>query len=355
MNKSVCYFGSYKKDYPRNLLTQKAFKELGWNVIECHDDNGGIKHYTKLIRMFKKDGKKAGLIFIGVLGHYDVPLAWILAKIFNKKIIFDAFYPLYDSYVNDRKSIKRFSLTALRMYLYDLFSINMADRVLLDTKENIDYYRRHYWCSTRKFYELPVSADPLIFNSFKPKRHKIFTVGFYGSYLPLHGVETIVNAFGLISASNYKLLLLGSGPGLNQIKQKVKKMGLKKSVKFLPNTPYHNLPKFYKKIDIFLGGPFGDTEKAKRVVPAKVVESIALGVKTIIVDTPANKRLISKKMPGVYWTTNNTQDLANLIVKLQKKKNTNSVGTNYLDKTVLGYNSFHDRLEKIIDITLQKK
>lgn len=349
MNK-VCFFGSYSPDYPRNLLTKKAFKKLGYRVIECNDQGGGLIHYLNLLKKFIKNGRECNFIFVGVVGHYDLLMAFLFGKIFNKKIIFDAFYSLYDTYILDRKQYHKFSFQSWRFFFYDFISIRLADIVILDSKENIDFMARKYKVNNPgNFFELPVSADPHIF--FKRDsitKNKSFTLGFYGSFLPLHGVNLIVNCIKLLKDEKIRLLLLGKGPGLNSIKNKVKKLKLDKKIKFLKPLSYENLPNFYQKIDLFLAGPFGSTDKAERVLPAKVAEALAMEKDLVVAKTKTTKRLL-KGFDDIYWLNEkNPNTLKDLILNIKNKKNFPKKTKNYFSKSILNFENFVKNLSLII-------
>lgn len=351
--KTVCFFGSYDRQYPRNRLTRKAFEKLGWRIIYCHNHSSGPVHYWRLVNKFLNTGHQADLIFVGVLGHFDVPLAWILAKIFRKKIVFDAFYSLYDTYIEERQITGKISFAAWRFYLYDWLSIRFADKVILDTKENIVYFVGKYKVNRHKFYELPVTVDPDIFKFKLPQKREVFTVGFYGSFLPLHGVDLIVEAIDLLKREKIKCLLTGQGYGLSQIKEKIDQLKLGDKIIFKQQKIlYEKLPNFFQKIDLFLAGPFGNTKKAKRVLPAKVVEALSVGVPTIIRKTATTYRLLESYKRNVIWLEDNKPaTLArkiSLIMESNSIRNRNSDDSGYFNRSELSFASFKDKFKKII-------
>ncbi|OGD86899.1 hypothetical protein A2164_01020, partial [Candidatus Curtissbacteria bacterium RBG_13_35_7] len=292
----VCFFGSFNPDYSRNILTKKAFQKIGFKIIECNDSSRGVKHYLALINQFNSKCKDCDIIFVPVMGHYEVPLAWVLAKIYRKNIIFDAFFSLYDTYVLDRQTTKSRSLTALKLKFFDFISTLLADKVILDTKENIKYFTDHYPVNKKKFYELPVTADNDIFNgNIKYSFSEILRLGFYGFFLPLHGVKMIVD---VIKSTNRQLAcnMFGKGHDFLKIKRIINSDSKLRKLIFLKNKfiAYNKLPSFYESIDVFLAGPFGETSKADRVLPAKVVESLAVGCPTVVAEKPATKRLLKE-------------------------------------------------------------
>lgn len=344
----ICLFGSFDPKYPRNILTTKAFVSKGFDIYNCGDNSSGIKHYLNLVKQFLLNGKDCQIIFVGVLGHYDVPLGWLLAKIFHKKLIFDAFYSLYDTYIHDRQETTTASLKAIRFWIYDWLSSHMADKLIFDTLETGQYFVDHYNVNNKKIYELPVTADPQIFQPVKKIEHKYFTVGFYGSFLPLHGIDLIIEAMTLLRNNNLKLVLVGQGPGLISAKQKVKNLNLDSMVSFENYLDYHRLPYFYSRIDLFLAGPFGNTQKAQKVMTAKTVEALSCGIVTIVGANKATKRLLKNIKGDLYFLEkNDPKALASLILKLKQKKGLKKVKN--FQKSSLGFEGFSNKLLKIIN------
>lgn len=350
--KSVCFFGSYTSSYSRNLLTKKAFRKLGWEVIDCNDQGGGIGHYKNLLLSFLKEGKECHILFVPVIGHFDVPLAWVLAKIFHKKIIFDAFYSLYDTYVEDRKSVSYFSIKALRYTFYDWIAVILSDRVILDTKENLEYFIKRYKLSPQKFYELPVTVDEDIFKPRPKKINKKFTIGFYGSFMPLHGVDLIVNSIYEIRDQDIKCILLGIGPGIKDIQKQVKKLKLERIITIVnKKIDYTDLPNFIVGVDIFLAGPFGTTDKAKRVLPLKAVEALSLEQSTILAKTPTTLRLLKNYKGNIIWLEEITPlGLAKILIDFKRKsKRSLKRYKGYFSDSDLSFKSYTNKLSRILN------
>ena len=354
MTNTICFFGSYDQDYPRNKLLKKALKNTGYNLVECNDRNRGLEHYKSLIVNFTKQKNSFQIIFVGVLGHYDVPLAWLLAKIYNKKIMFDAFYSLYDTYVLDRKVAKPNSFAGFRFYFYDWLSSKLADKIILDTVENIDFFVNKYNAKREKFFELTITADFDVFKPVKKKKQDIFTIGFYGSFMPLHGVDMIIEAMAKLRSRKIKCIILGEGPGKSEILEKTEELQLQKSITFIgKNLQYNKLPTFFDQIDVFLAGPFGSTEKASRVLPAKAAESLSCGVPTIVRKSPATSRILKNyKGRNLIWLNKNTSgELAELILKCARKNfDFDRVeAQKYFNESELSFNRFTNKLTSIIN------
>jgi len=99
----VCYFGNFDPNYARNRVIIRGLKENEVEVLFCHTNLKGLRG---LIDLFKKHRDLKNKYNILIVGYSDsrfmVPLAKLIS---NKKIIWDAFYSIYDSWVFDRKLV----------------------------------------------------------------------------------------------------------------------------------------------------------------------------------------------------------------------------------------------------------
>lgn len=316
----ICYFGMYAPTYSRNHILIKGFKQNAVEVLECNDRGNfiwGFRYWKLLNKFILLNCKSCDLIFVGFPGQTDVPLAWILGKIFHKKVVFDAFYSLYCSYVYDRKYFSKNSLKARFWWFIDWISCVLADRVILDTNEHIKYFVKAFGVRKEKFIRVFVGTDTDVFFPRKVKRHKDFQVGFHGSYLPLQGVDIIVETAKLLkNHKDIKFNLLGNGLERKNAEELIKKYKLV-NIKLFNFVPYEKLPKFISSNDIYLGGPFGNNLKSKLVIPNKVYEAMATKKATIVGDSPAIRELFKDKIHCYFVQQGNPKILASAILKLK--------------------------------------
>lgn len=317
---TVCFFGMYASDYSRNKILIKGLRQNGIRIVECNVRAHFIYglRYLRLLKKFLEAGRKSDIIFVGFPGQPGVPLAWLLAKIFRKKLYFDVFYSLYNAYVFDRAYYSKGSWRAKFWYFIDWLSCVLADKVILDTRAHVDYFLKTFPLSAKKFLVVYVGTDTDILKPMKVA-HDGFVAGFHGYYIPVQGVSTIIKAASLLKNSSIRFKLLGHGIDLAKCQSLVEELRIK-NVEFLEHVPYNQLPKFICGINVYLGGPFGSSNKADLVIPNKVYEALACGRATIVAGTAAMRELLTDKKDCLMIPRDNPKALAETILRLRDNR-----------------------------------
>jgi len=311
----VLYFGSYDPDYPRNRTIIKGLRENGVDVTE-YRFSPVIRAWPKVIRDYNYRGDH-DVVVVGYLGHNDIPIARLLTKLARKPLVFDAFVSLYDSYVFDRKIVKQNSLRAKYYFYLDKFACMMSDLVLLDTNEQIDYFSREFSIRRGKFKRIFVGTDDTIF--YPRQNTKIndnFTVAFYGTFIPLHGIQYIVRAAKLLEGyKDIKFEILGSGQTYQSIMNLCDELKIG-NITLKERVSYEELPDFIAQGDVCLG-IFGDTPKAKRVIPNKVYEILAMAKPLITGNSPAAREVLTDKENCILCPMAHAEAIAKSILLLK--------------------------------------
>ena len=337
MSKAVCYFGSYDPNYARNKIIKYGLERNGFKVYECQAHGIFTTRYFKLIKLFLKNHGKISAIIVGFPGHLDVPLAFLLGKIFRKKVFFDIFASTYETYVLDRAVIKKNSASAKFFYFIDWLGLHLVDYVIIDTQAHAEFYHKLYGLGLKKQIVVYVGSLDQI---FRPRKVKEDTdVLFYGSYQPLQGVETIIKAASKLPNVNFKLI--GEGQTKNSCQNLVKELKLK-NVDFINWLSIAKLAEEISRAKIILG-IFGATKKAFVVIPNKVFDALASKKAVITASTKATNELFDRKSANLI-NPNDPNKLATTIKLLL-------TDTNLRNKIAIkGYNIYLNRLkpEKVV-------
>ena len=223
----ICFFGAYVKDsfgIPSGnggILLKKILDKQKIELIECHESiekiSSFIQAYFKLL--FKHRKLNYEIMFIPWRGILTFPLARIIHK--NPIIYFPAF-SIYDTLVNDRKKIKKDSFKAKFVHLVDKIACEWSDMVILESTEEIKYFVNEFDLPKQKFRQYTLSADESIFYPInEEKKLNRFIVFFFGSFIPLHGIDTIVKA-AIILQKNDDIVFKICGDG--QTKPEITKL-----------------------------------------------------------------------------------------------------------------------------------
>ncbi len=321
----LCFFGAGDPSYPRQAVIKKGLSLNGVEVSQCWiaQKYKFWSRYPLLFFRWLRFCRKIDFFLVPEFCQKDVPLAKILSTLISKKIIFDPLASRYETKISDWKRKPAHSLSAWWNFEIDRWAFKLADLVLADTHAHKNYYCQKYKLSPNKVEVLPVGFDDSLYKPFssqpQEKRDR-FTVLFYGSFLPLHGVEVIIQAADIVFKEDrfLKFKLVGSGQTLNKIRTLSSRLGLR-NVYFEGWLPQEELVQRIDSADICLG-IFGETEKARRVVPHKIFQSMAMKKAVITSRTPAVEEFFTHRENIFLLPEPRPELLAKAILELKKDK-----------------------------------
>ena len=351
--KTILYIGNYNKNYSRNWIILRALKINGIKVYTLNFNNTSKK---KIIYSFIKNLKILNSVEFDLIYFFSVtPRDWLLflmTKFYSKyrkiPIVYDYFISKFQTFYEDREIFSRKNkifkvLKYAFLYCLDYFECLLSDSVILDTNTHIEYFTKKFKLKKKKFTKILVGAEPIFRVSNiainRDREFKKFKVGFWGTYIPLHGIEYIIKAANLLKEDRrITFSLLGRGQTYEKIIELAKSLNLE-NIEFLNMVPLHELPLFISGCDIGLG-IFGKREKSSCVIPNKVFEAIQMKVPIITSDTPAIRELFTH-MENIYLCQkSNHHSLTNAILDLvNDQKLRNKISENafqlYREKTCL--------------------
>jgi glycosyltransferase involved in cell wall biosynthesis len=233
----------------------------------------------------------------------------------RERIINDFFISNYDTYVYDRKKIGKLNPRAWWKYFQDWINFKFSKYLLSDTKEHFLYWQELFGKFNGKHFILPVLADKSIyFPPHEAKNNDKIRILFYGSFIPLHGIDVILDAFKIMENQNieYEANIIGNGQKYKEMKKKYDELKLK-NVKmdglFIPESDLSNE---IRKSDIILG-IFGESKKAQSVVPNKVYQSLASKKVTITMKSKAIEEFFDETQ--IVTCNPTSKELATQIIK----------------------------------------
>jgi len=290
---AVCLLGHHEPDYPRNRSIRAALEAAGYPVLEVHSRAPFPWRHFILGLGYLKAYRRVRWVFITEGGHRLVPFIKLLAWLTRRKVAFDPFLSRYNTRIEDRKLYRPGGLQAWICRWQDWSSTHAADVLVFDTQEHQGYFYSRYGLD-KPYRILPVGVDEVVFRAVDPARiprpypQDGFQILFYGSFIPLQGVEHILSAAGLLAGQGFRFTLIGDGQTYAEMRKRAQEAGTADLV-FAAPVPEASLIPYLFHADVCLG-IFSDSLKAANVVPNKVVQAAAMGKPIVTRDSQAIRR-----------------------------------------------------------------
>ncbi len=293
--KRLLWFGFYDLHFPRSRMLQAELRTRGVIVDTCRVDprlsRNKFYELWRLSRTFRKNTYDAVIV-----GYPGANVVWLARLLFRAPIAYDAGFSVWQSEVEERKTCKPRSLRSALLFLMEWSALWMANVTFLDTRAHVDYFRKRFGVPLRKFFTLPVGADTALFTKRDSESHEGFTVLFYGSFIPLHGVETILDAAArLREYADIHFCIVGDGQTGPAMRRLAERLALT-NVSFVGRLPQSSATEpdvlgEIRRADVLLG-IFGGGRKTRMQIPLKVFEALACGKAVVTADTPAVRELL---------------------------------------------------------------
>lgn len=235
--------------------------------------SGGRMLWAHLLVMFKfvSSGKKE-VVYVPYPSVFISFIASFLPRAVRpKKLVIDAFISIYDTVVCDRKMLSEKGLLAKILRKVEKRAFEMADVIVTDTPLNSKYYAQLFDIDNTKFLAIPLSTNETdyYYTPYIARTDSVCRVLFIGTFIPLHGIGTIVDAISLLSKDRgIFFTLIGDGEEAYQLNQLLDS-GLENFEWISEWQSPESISKYIRASDICLG-IFGNTEKASRVCPYKI-------------------------------------------------------------------------------------
>lgn len=305
----VCYFGTYRAEYSRNRILIEGLRRNGVQVIECHERlwggiedrvetvQGGWKHpgfwwrvitvYARLIRSYWQLGRAYDVLVVGYPGQLDVFLARLLSWLHRKPLVWDIFMSIYLIALErglDGKS--RVGVGLLRRL--EWLACRLPDQLIIDTPAYAAWFEETHGVPASRFGLVPTGADDRIFYPIPPSADKpdCITVLYYGTFIPNHGVLTIVEAAALLADDpSIHFEMIGDGPDRAAAMALAQEEELT-NITFVGWLEPDQLRQRIADADLCLG-VFGTTPQSLMTVQNKIYECLAMGKPVLTGDGPA--------------------------------------------------------------------
>ena len=171
----------------------------------------------------------------------------------------------------------------------------------------------------------------------RTKKDGPFLVHFHGFFIPLHGIQYILEAAKLLENEEIQFNIIGSGQTFPDMKKHSQWLR-NKNVTFVPPLEYKILLSYILSSDICLG-IFGGTKKSDLVIPNKVFEAISLQRPVVTGNSSAIREIFEGGKNIFLVEMANPKALAEAILKLKSNQ------TLYFEMARNGYRLFEEKFK----------
>ncbi len=313
----ILLWGTYDTGKPRIRILCDGLRAHGIEVIEIHQDvweDIGDKSALRSLGKWLRPGLRLLAVYPGLIWRYlhapahDVvlisypgqldalilrPFAWLR----RKPVALDWFISAYDTVIADRKLLSPRNPLAWMLWACEWLAVRSGDFVFMDTETHARRMERLFHLAAGALGYVWVGAEQQFFRTTAqgPARSDLLHLLFYGQFIPLHGIDTIIGAARITRNEPIRWTLIGRGQESNRIRGMLEKEPLS-NVEWIDWVPYHELPQRIVEADLCLG-IFGTSDKAASVIPNKAFQIIASGKPLVTRDSAAIRELLANEPP----------------------------------------------------------
>ena len=307
----VVFWGTYDLGKPRTRLLLRGLDAVGVQVTQCHADPWrGVEDKSALgvLRLLMRFAARAltaypmlvlrylrlprhDVVLVSYPGHLDVLVLWLFGRLRGVPVVWDAFMSVYNTMVEDRAMFRKRSLPAKLLFAWEWLACRAASALVLDTQAHGEYFVRAYGLPPERVHSVWVGVEPEFFPPEPLSEGKgPIRCLFYGQLIPLHGIETILEAVALSRNDPVEWLIIGSGQEQARVEAAAQE-GANPRLRWVPWVSYDQLRKEISHSDVCLG-IFGETIKAGLVIPNKAFQLLHAGRPLVTRRSPAIAELL---------------------------------------------------------------
>ena len=336
--KRVCHFGTFstEQQYSHNALVAESLTKAGWEVIDCRPAQKEASSANR-VKSFSGPLAFLGTVFsivkhrtlprydmmiVGYPSHADMFLAYVLSTWRRCPLVMDSFYGLYNTVVEDRKLIAAKNPLSKLIFLWEYCVLHMADYVLIDTETQAEMLKERYSLGAEVVFSVPVGIDESLWTqSPLPEEDTVFRVVMWATFIPLHGMNTVVEAAKILEDTKDTIQIEVWGDG-----QTADDFADLKEVLSPANLNWNR--GIFPMEEIIAAvheshcciGILGSSDKAMRVVPYKVTQALATGRPVVTVASPETETILEHEKEALLIPAEDPQALADALISLAKNR-----------------------------------
>ncbi|MDJ0691592.1 MAG: glycosyltransferase [Xenococcaceae cyanobacterium MO_188.B32] len=219
---------------------------------------------------------------------------------------------IYDTFVRDKKILKGKQIEAdsnqaKAMLEKDILALTKSDFIIHTASHELDYWEKllNIKLEKEKVFIAPNFNVSRLAHRRKFKQDGKLKICWWGTFIPLHGLDNILQAMKILQEKEVQFAcnLFGVGNALfTKYAEKIQLDRLEDCITLRKDLSFSDdsLPKYLiDNCDLALG-IFGNTDKAYNTVPNKLIEALSMEIPTLTMSSPALKEFFEPETD--LWT-----------------------------------------------------
>lgn len=278
-------------DYVRGVTLREGIQRIpDVETINIINTRKGLLRYPEVIGkiIWSRITVRPDAYVLTFRAYEILPLTILL--IGRTKLIYDEFLnPL--EWLNEERKERWATLIPKNILLrfYRLL-LRRCQVILTDTTAHAAHSAQLMNLPVASFASIPVGADESLFFPKKITPSKKFSVFYYGSMLPLHGLDIVIEAATLLKNEDIEFVLAGGDAATTASIHTAKQSGA--HITHHTWVAYDQLTDYAQRAHLALGGPFGNTPQANMVITGKTYQFLASKTPVLIGRTKASEVFI---------------------------------------------------------------
>jgi len=258
-------------------------------------------------------------------------------------------------YIEEKPMMSSYSLYHFMAKKVELAQLNAANRFIVVSNILKQYFVKKMPTAVDKIMVIPnaVGSDWRIPDMSRriERRHRLgieddtIVIGFVGSIFPYHGVDLLIDAFSELSHStlNLRLLIIGDGSIIGQLKSKCRELQISAKVIFTGSVKNDLIPEYLTMMDIAAvvhSNWYGS--------PTKIFEYGAAGLPIISADEEPIKDVMIDGVHGVLVKPEKSAVKESLVSLINDKEKRLRFGVTF-QKKVFAEHNWDRNVDKILE------
>lgn len=267
-------------DYVRAIALRNAVADIGDEPVVVKNRSRGVRRYAEVAGdLWRMRGDRPDAYLVTFRAFEILPVVLALAG--RRPVVYDEFINPVEWFVEEHGKLRAGSLGAKALRAAFRGMMRRCAVVLADTDSHADHAAALMGLERERWAVVPVGTDEETFRPTSRVPATPFRVLYYGSMLPLHGLDVLLEAaVGLADRDDIVVDVVGGGDADREKVDAAVARGAR--VTYRSWVRYEELPALFASCGLAIGGPLGGTVQSRFVITGKTYQFLASGVPTLV-------------------------------------------------------------------------